>query len=96
MSMIPNAISREVFQRHIEKRYRDNTVIIHRTIGSRSGKYARKLLKNRINPLYLKGSTLAWIHAGNKVVDADGHGTRRVHVYGNEWDLLPEGYEALW
>ena len=29
-------------------------------------------------------------------VDADGQPTKRVHIYGAKWNLLPEGYEAVW
>ena len=47
-------------------------------------------------PVYnLRGGILAWIHAGGKVYDQTGE-TARVHVYGQEWDLAPEPYEAIW
>ena len=43
----------------------------------------------------LKGSILPWVHAGQELVDDTGP-TRRVHVHGREWGLLPAGYEPVW
>lgn len=95
VSMIPNAISKESFERDIE-RYRDSTIVTHCTIGYRSGKYAAELRKKGFNAFNLEGSILSWVHAGREVVDSQGRPTRRVHVYGEKWNLLPEGYEAEW
>jgi hypothetical protein len=30
------------------------------------------------------------------VVDAGGAPTRKVHVYGRRWNVLPEDFEAVW
>jgi len=95
VSMIPGAISKEAFEQAIE-RYKDSTIVAHCTVGYRSGKYAGKLRKKGLEVFNLKGTILAWVHAGKDVVDADGRKTRKVHVYDEEWNLLPEGYEALW
>ncbi len=43
----------------------------------------------------LRGSILAWIQVGQKLV-SDGEETRRVHVYGRRGNLGPKGYEAVW
>jgi rhodanese-related sulfurtransferase len=95
VSMIPDAISKETFEQDIES-YRDSTIVAHCTIGYRSGKYAAELRKKGLNAFNLKGSILSWVHAGREVVDSEGRPTRRVHVYGEKWNLLPEGYEAEW
>jgi hypothetical protein len=38
---------------------------------------------------------LLWSHEGLPLTSSDGP-TRRVHVYGPRWNLLPAGYEAVW
>ena len=94
VSMLPGAITAKEFEKNIE-RYRDKTIVVYCTIGSRSGHYAKRLQKKGISAFNLKGSILSWIHAGQRIVDKDGE-TRRVHVYGPEWNLVPDGYEAVW
>jgi len=94
VSMLPGAITAREFEENIE-RYRDKTIVVYCTIGSRSGHYARDLVEEGLIAYNLRGSILAWIHAGQKLV-SDGKETRRVHVYGRRWNLAPEGYEAVW
>jgi rhodanese-related sulfurtransferase len=94
VSMLPGAITSREFEGSIEK-YRDKTVVVYCTIGSRSGHYARGLIEKGLIAYNLRGSILAWIHAGQKLV-SEGKETRRVHVYGRRWNLAPKGYEAVW
>lgn len=95
VSMIPGAITAEAFE-VAQETYRDKTVVTYCTIGARSGVYADALRQKGINVSNLKGSLLAWTHAGLPLKDAEGHDTKRVHVYGKKWDLVAEGYEAIW
>lgn len=94
VSMIPGAITSDEFEKNIEQ-YKDKPIVVYCTIGSRSGKYARRLIKKGMRAYNLKGSILAWTHAGKELV-SEGEETRRVHVYGRKWNLAPEGYEAVW
>jgi len=94
VSMIPGAISSREFERNIEH-YRDKIIVVYCTIGSRSGHYTAGLIKKGFTAYNLKGSILAWTHAGGELVNGEKE-TRRVHVYGRRWDLVPEGYEAVW
>lgn len=94
VSMLPGAITSREFEENIEK-YRDKTIVVYCTIGSRSGHYARDLIEKGLIAYNLRGSILAWIHAGQKLV-SEGKETRRVHVYGRRWNLAPKGYEAVW
>ncbi len=94
VSMLPGALTAREFEENIE-RYRDKTIVAYCTIGSRSGHYARDLIEKGFTVYNLRGSILAWIHAGQKLV-SDGKETRRVHVYGRRWDLAPKDYEAVW
>ena len=43
----------------------------------------------------LRGSIVSWTHVGGDLVK-DGAPTKRVHVYGRKWNLLADGYEAVW
>ncbi len=95
VSMLPGAITAEAFAA-AEDTYRDKTVVTYCTIGARSGIYADELRQKGFDVCNLKGSLLAWTHAGLLLKDADGHDTKRVHVYGKTWDLAADGYEAVW
>lgn len=92
VSMIPGAISREAFEQLPKDPQR--TVVSYCTIGYRSGKFTEALRKDGVQAFNLEGSILAWVLGGGQVVDAKGP-TKRVHVYGPRWNLLPEGYQAV-
>ena len=94
ISMIPGAITSESFEAHPDD-YRGKTVVTYCTAGYRSGLYAEKLRNNGWTVLNLKGSLLLWSHAGQPL-EHDGQPTRQIHTFGPDWDLLAEGYEAVW
>jgi len=93
VSMLPGAISQQEFERD-STRYRSWVVVPYCTIGVRSGLYTQALREQGFEARNLAGSALAWAHAG-LLFEADGIPTRRVHVYGADWNLLPQGYEAV-
>ncbi|MCL4692184.1 MAG: rhodanese-like domain-containing protein, partial [Candidatus Hydrogenedentes bacterium] len=95
VSGIPDAISKAAFEED-EDGYVDKTIVTYCTIGYRSGVYAEALREKGLDARNLRGSILSWVHDGKAVVDPEGAETKRVHVYGPEWDLLPEGYTAIW
>lgn len=95
VSMLPGAITAEVFEAAAET-YRNKTVVTYCTIGARSGVYADELCQKGFDVRNLKGSLLAWTHAGLPLKDSESHDTKRVHVYGKKWDLAAKGYEAVW
>lgn len=94
VSMIPGAISQNWFEEH-RCEYRDRLVVTYCTIGARSGKYAVTLQQQGFEVANLRGSILAWAHAGRPLIDKDGP-TKRVHIYSAEWNLLPGDYQAVW
>ncbi|MFQ6538245.1 MULTISPECIES: rhodanese-like domain-containing protein [Aphanothece] len=94
VSTLPGAISVEQFERQKE-RYRSSLVVPYCTIGLRSGLYGRQLIQQGFRTRNLKGSVLAWAHAG-LALEHGGRATRRVHVYSRGWNLLPRGYEAVY
>ena len=94
VSIIPHSIPKEDFERD-ETRYKNKKIIVYCTIGYRSGLYAAKLRKKGLDAYNLKGGVLAWASAGQLFTDQKGQ-TKRVHVYGTKWNLLPPDYEAVW
>ena len=94
VSMIPGAITELEFMRNPSV-YRDHIVIGYCTIGSRSGKLARKLKKKGISMFNMRGGILAWLHAGG-IVHKDGNPVNRVHVYGSRWNLAPLAIKSVW
>ena len=95
ISMIPSAITKEAFEKDID-RYRNSKVVNYCTIGYRSGEYTDDLRKAGINAFNLKGSILSWVHEGGSLIDPKGSPTKRVHVYGKTWNLLPSGFTPVW
>jgi len=94
VSMISGAITEMAFRRN-PSAYRDYIVIGYCTIGSRSGKLARKLKKKGIKMINMQGGILAWLHAGG-IVHKDGKPVNRVHVYGRKWNLAPAAIKSVW
>lgn len=93
VSMIPGAITQEEFKEN-KKDYQNHLIVPYCTIGYRSGKYAEELQKEKFRVKNLAGSILAWTHAGQDLVNSEGK-TKRAHVYGQQWNLVAEGYEGV-
>ncbi len=91
VSMIPGAITAEEFEANREW-YKDHKIVTYCTIGYRSGLYAKKLRRENVEAFNLAGGLLAWAHAGKTFTCTTGE-TRKVHVYGENWNLLPETYQ---
>jgi rhodanese-related sulfurtransferase len=94
ISIIPGAILLDQFLKNKNK-FKDKTLVFYCTLGVRSGLKAQDLQKEGFNVLNLKGSILSWAHAGLEF-DHKGTKTKKVHTYGKDWHLLPEGYEAIY
>ena len=94
VSIIDGAISKDEFNANKDN-YRDHKVITYCTIGYRSGRVTIDLKKQGFDAYNLVGSVLLWSHARQIFKNPDGSATYRVHVYGNEWALLAENYEAV-
>jgi sodium/bile acid cotransporter 7 len=94
VSMIPGALSQEEFEERREE-LAGREVVTYCTIGYRSGLYTEKLVEEGWTAFNLRGSIVSWTHVGGALVE-DGAPTKRVHVYGRKWNLLADGYEAVW
>ena len=93
VSMLPGAITEKAFLEDPEK-FKDKQIVAYCTISYRSGKFAQEMAKKGIVVFNLRGGLLAWVLEGGKVYDANGE-TKRINVYGEEWDYPPEGYESV-
>ena len=95
ISYIPGAITAAEFESNLD-RYRSATVIAYCTIGYRSGLYAEKLLQQQgIEVFNLAGSLLAWSHVNGSLTNGR-EDTRKVHVFGRQWQLTSSAYEPVW
>ena len=93
VSMLPGAVSREAFLKD-PSRQQGRQVVAYCTISYRSGKFAMEMADRGIKITNLRGGLLAWVLEGGKVYDAEGE-TKRINVYGKEWDYPPNGYESV-
>ena len=73
-------------------------VVCYCTIGMRSGQFAKTLLSSRgdLTVQNLHGGIIDWCHHEGILVDKNSNLTKKVHVYGKPWDLLPHSYESVW
>lgn len=95
VSVLPGSISKGDFEAIVDD-LDGKKIVVYCTIGYRSGEYVEALKSRGIEAFNLQGSILSWVHAGEVVVTLDGSETKRVHVYGEKWNLLPQGFEAVW
>lgn len=97
VSMIPGALTKAQFEaQRAAGTLGDKSVVVHCTIGYRSGLYAHALKEQGVEVKNLKGSLLLWSHEGLPLETPDGQPTKKLHVFGGQWDLLAEGYEGVW
>jgi rhodanese-related sulfurtransferase len=94
VSMLPGAIPERKFLKD-PSRYKEKTVIGYCTISYRSGLLAKRLARQGVRMVNLKGGILAWTLEGFPVFDPRGRTTRRIHVFGKKWNFPPDGYEAV-
>jgi rhodanese-related sulfurtransferase len=93
VSMLPGAVTEQELQ-NTPSIVEGKTVMAYCTIGYRSGLFAESMIREGIRILNIQGGILAWVFSGGKVYQA-GMETRRVHVYEEEWNYLPQGYEPV-
>ncbi|GAB7079040.1 rhodanese-like domain-containing protein [Megalodesulfovibrio paquesii] len=95
VSILPGAVTEAQFEADPELR-RGAIVVAYCTIGYRSGMLAKKMAGQGVSVLNLYAGMLDWVHAGGTLVDAQGHPTNKLHVYGERWDLGPAGIEGVY
>lgn len=78
---------------------KDDEIIVFCSIGYRSEKIGKKLLKAGFtNVKNLYGSIFAWANAGNPLVTPSGLPTRKLHTYNRKWSKWVENpdIEKVW
>jgi len=95
VSMLPKAITQSMYEEN-PSLYKDKIIIAYCTIGYRSSKYAMKLQNKGIKVYNLKESILGWASRKKPLYDKNGKETKRVHVYSDAWNFLPEGYTGVY
>jgi rhodanese-related sulfurtransferase len=93
VSMIPGAVTETAFT-NAPVIPEGKKAVAYCTIGYRSGVLSEKMDKQGIHVVNLAGGILAWVFEGGKVYH-EGMEAKRVHVYGEKWNYLPEGYEPV-
>ncbi len=93
VSQLPGAISVTEFAAQPNA---GQAIVAYCTIGYRSGLFAQTLQPQGVVVHNLRGSILAWTHAGGPLVTPDGTPTHQVHTYGKRWNLVAPGYQAVW
>jgi rhodanese-related sulfurtransferase len=93
VSMLPGAVTEQDLE-NTPSILHGKTAVAYCTIGYRSGLYAADMGRQGVRVLNIPGGILAWVLSGGKVYHADME-TMRVHVYGEEWNYLPDGYEPV-
>lgn len=94
VSMAEGAITAGEFERR-KADLEGRTVVTYCTVGFRSANLADRLREAGWDAHNLEGSILGWVNHGGTLVGLDGP-TRQVHTWSGGFDLLPEGFEAVW
>jgi rhodanese-related sulfurtransferase len=96
VSTLPQAISIKQYEKDRKQLIASNQVIVaYDTLGKRAIAWVQKERALGANAYNLHGGLLAWAHEGGIFLDVTGNHTKRVHVYAEAWDMLPDGYEAI-
>ena len=70
VSVIKGAVTKEQYEADVNGEYVGKKIVAYCTIGYRSGKYVEKLIKDKgVDAYNLRGSILAWTHAGGRFGD---------------------------
>jgi rhodanese-related sulfurtransferase len=93
VSMLPGAVTEKDLENN-PSILQDKTAVAYCTIGYRSGLFTADMRREGIRVLNAQGGIIAWVLCGGKVYHA-GREIKRVHVYEEEWNYLPDGYEPV-
>jgi len=100
VSHIPNSrfVSFEQFElRAISDLPKNKPLIVYCSIGKRSEKITKELLKEGFsNVRNLYGGIFEWVNEGNGVVDNENRPTNKVHAYGRFWGQWLEKGEKVY
>lgn len=95
VSTLPGAVPLERLQAD-PSAFQGKKVVFFCTLGVRSHDTTRAWSERGLDVANLRGSALAWTHAGRPLVTPDGERTTRLHTWSQAFALQAEGYEAVW
>lgn len=76
---------------------KNKPLIVYCSIGKRSEKITKKLLKDGFNNVHnLYGGIFEWVNQGNGIVDNENKPTNKVHAYGRFWGQFLEKGEKVY
>ncbi len=100
VSHIPNArfVGSEQFELSaISDLPKNKPLIVYCSIGKRSEKITKKLLKDGFSNVHnLYGGIFEWVNQGNGIVDNENKPTNKVHAYGRFWGQFLEKGEKVY
>ncbi len=100
VSHIPNArfIGSEHFELPgISDLPKNKPLIVYYSIGKRSEKITKKLLKGGFSNVHnLYGGIFEWVNQGKGIVDNENKPTNKVHAYGRFWGQFLEKGEKVY
>jgi len=96
ISMIPGAVSAQDFDENPGEDIRSKKLLVYCTIGYRSGIRVKHYCSSGLDAYNIEGGILGWLHDGLPVEDTDNILTRKIHVYGEDWDLAPLDYKSVY
>jgi rhodanese-related sulfurtransferase len=96
VSILAGSVDRKTYDEHRQE-WKGRPVLVYCTIGYRSGLATKKLREEGVEAYNIIGGMLGWAHAGGEVLDGKTlEPTRRIHIYGSRWNLLPPGWQGVW
>lgn len=103
VSVIKNAMTKVAFEKKLQTdsgAFENKIIVAYCTIGYRSAQFVEKLRskeKKQLEAYNLKGSILAWTHAGGGLEETKTKNkTKKVHVFGKSWDLAASDCESVY
>lgn len=102
VSMISGAMTRAEYVARRASEQPDR-VVAYCTLGIRSGQWVDQHQSTDVPAFNLSGGIVGWTHVAGPLVEPGRQrgrdtrpSTRRVHVQGEFWNLIAEGYDAVW
>ena len=80
VSMIPGAVTRVEYEEN-RGDYANRRIVPYCTIGYRSAKYTRDLIRRGVDAANFEAGIMAWAESGLPLVTPDGETTTRIHTW---------------
>lgn len=95
VSTLPGSIPLEKLEAD-PSAFADKKIVFFCTLGVRSHDTTQAWGSRGLDVANLRGSALAWTHAGKPLATPSGEPTTRLHTWSRAFALQAEGYEATW